>query len=165
MTIVTTPRYIWVVSQDLVKFILEKHYILSSNTPDALRERVPQITRGIGERAISSLPRSTSRREIWYFTYASTSALCFKVQPVCTRDIWDQVLFYFIYVDDLKPLISSFGAVYVESFQTFGVIQSLHSIDLSGKIFLYLFQKVYFLEIGWSWRPQRGAIIQTWSDQ
>merc|ERR1712055_472062 len=74
---------------------LEKHYILSGNTPDALRERVPQITRGIGERAISSLPRSTSRREIWYFTYASTSALCFKVQPVCTRDIWDQVLFYF----------------------------------------------------------------------
>jgi len=159
VTGVTTSRYIWVVSQDLIKFILEKHYILSGNIPDTPRERVPQITRGIGERVISSLPRSTCRRETWYFTYASTSALCFKVQSVFARDIWDQILFYFIYVDDLKPLVSSLGAVYVKSFQTLGIIQSLHSIDLSGKSSLYLFQKVYFLEIGWSWWPHWGAII------
>ena len=79
------------------------------------------------------------------------SAIYFKIQPVFTRDIWDQVLFYFIYVDDLKPLVSSLDAVHVKFFQTLGIIQSLHSIDLSGKRSLYLFQKVYFMEVGWSW--------------
>ena len=79
------------------------------------------------------------------------SAIHFKIQPVFTRDIWDQVLFYFIYVDDLKPLVSSLDAVQVKFFQTLGIIQSLHSIDLSGKRSQYLFQKVYFLEVGWSW--------------
>ena len=79
------------------------------------------------------------------------SAICFKIQPIFTIDIWDQVLFYFIYVDELKPLISSLDAVHVKFFQALGIIQPLHSIDLSGKRSLYLFQKVYFLEVGWSW--------------
>ena len=64
----TTSKYIWVVSQDFIKFIFEKHYIFSGNIPDTPRERVPQIMRGPGERAVSSLPHSTSRTETWYFT-------------------------------------------------------------------------------------------------
>ena len=64
----TAPGYIRVVSQDFVKFIFEGQDTLSSNTPDTLRKRVPQITRGPGERVIPSLPRFTSRTESWYFT-------------------------------------------------------------------------------------------------
>ena len=64
------------------------------------------------------------------------SAMYFKSQPVFIRNIWDQILFYFIYVDDLKPFISSLDAVHGKFFQMLGIIQSFHSIYLSGKIFL-----------------------------
>ena len=108
--------------QILIKFILKMHNIFSGNIPDTLRERVPQITCSPGERVIPSLPRSTSNREIWYLTFASMPAIYFKRQPIFIRNIWDQVLFYFIYVDDLKPLVSSLDAVHVKFFQTSGII-------------------------------------------
>ena len=161
----TTPRNIRVESQGLVKFILKIHNIFSSNIPDTLGERVPQITCSPGKRAISSLPRSTPRGETWYVTYASTPATCSKSQAVFIGNVWDQVLFYFIQVDDFKPLISPLDAVHAKFFQTLGIIQSFHSIDLSGKRSQYLLQKVYFLDVGWSRWPHWGAIIQTWSDQ
>ena len=129
----TTSRYIRVEGQDLIKFILKIHNIFSGNIPDTSRERVPQITCSPGERAISSLPRSTSNGESWHLTFASMSAMRFKSQPVFLRNIWDQILFYFIYVDDLKPFISSLDAVHGKFFQMLGIIQSLHSIYLSGK--------------------------------
>ena len=37
----TASRYIWVISQDPIKFIFEKHYVFSGNISDTPRERVP----------------------------------------------------------------------------------------------------------------------------
>ena len=141
----TTSRYIWVESQGLIKLPLKIHNIFSGNIPDTLRERVPQITRSPGERVISSLPRSTSKRESRYVTYASTPAIHSESQPVFIGNVWDQVFFYFIHIDDFEPLVSPLDAVHVEFSQTFGIIQSFHSFDLSGKGSLCLFQEVYFL--------------------
>ena len=129
----TTPRYIRVESQGPIKFILKILNTFSSNISDTSRERVPQITCSPGERAISSLPRFTSNFESWHFTFASTSAIHFKSQSVFLRNIWDQLLFYFIYIDDLKSLISPLDAVQGKFLQTLGIVQSLHSIHLSGK--------------------------------
>ena len=66
----TTSRYIRVESQGPIEFTLETHNILPGNIPDTLGERVPQIICSPGERVISSLPRSTSRRENRSVTYA-----------------------------------------------------------------------------------------------
>ena len=118
----TTSRYIWVESQGLIKFILKIHNIFSGNIPDTLGERVPQIICSPGERVISSLPRSTSRRENRYVTYASTPAIYSESQPVFIGDVWDQVLFYFIHVDDFKPLVSPLDAVHAKFLQTLGII-------------------------------------------
>ena len=68
----TTPRHIWVESQGLVQFIFKTHHVLSGNIPDTLGERVPQITCSPGKRVIPSPPRSTSRTDVWYVTYATT---------------------------------------------------------------------------------------------
>ena len=121
---ITTSRYIWVESQGLIKFILKTHNIFSGNIPDTLGERVPQIICSPGERVISSLPRSTSRRENRSVTYASTSAIHSKSQPVfiIIGNVWDQFFFYFIHVDDFIPLVSSLDAVHVKFFQTLGII-------------------------------------------
>ena len=140
----TTSRYIWVESQGLIKLILKIHNIFSGNIPDTLGERVPQITCSPGERVISSLPRSTSRRESRYVTYASTPTIS-KNQPVFFGNVWDQALLYFIHVDDFKPLVSPLDAVHVKFFQTIGIISSFHSFDLPGKGSLCLLQEVYFL--------------------
>ena len=118
----TTSRYIWVESQGLIKFILKIHNIFSGNIPDTLGERVPQIICSPGERVISSLPRSTSRRESRYVTYASTPGIVSKSQPVFIGNVWDQVFFYFIHVDDFKPLVSPLDTVHVKFFQTLGII-------------------------------------------
>merc|ERR1712082_277500 len=77
-----TSRRIWVKSQGLIKFILKTHYIFSGNIPDTPGERVPQITCSPGKRVISSPPRSTSRTETWYVTYATTPLIHSKGQPV-----------------------------------------------------------------------------------
>ena len=118
----TTSRYIWVESQGLIKFILKIHNIFSGNIPDTLGERVPQIICSPGKRVISSLPRSTARRETWYVTYASTPAIYSKRQPVIIGNVWNQVLFYFIHVDDFKSLASPLDAVHVKFLQTLGII-------------------------------------------
>ena len=118
----TTPRNIRVESQGLVKFILKIHNIFSSNIPDTLGERVPQITCSPGERVISSLPRSTSRRENRYVTYASTPAIYSKSQPVFIGNVCDHVFLYFIHVDDFKPLVSPLDAVHAKFLQTLGII-------------------------------------------
>ena len=122
MARLTTPRYIWVESQGLIKFILKIHNIFSGNIPDTPGERVPQITCSPGERVFSSLPRSTSKTENWYVSYATTPVIFSESQPVFIGDVWDQVLFYFIHVDDFKPLISPLGAVHAKFLQTLGII-------------------------------------------
>ena len=80
---ITTSRYIWVVSQDLIKFILEKHYILSGNIPDTPRERVPQITRGIGERAVGQKSAKILlflRKNGWKWKYVNKLLkICFPI--------------------------------------------------------------------------------------
>ena len=141
----TTSRYIWIESQGSIKLILKIRNILSGNTSDTLGERVPQITCSPGERIVSSPPRSTSKRESWHVTHASTSGIISKSQLVFIGNVWDQVFFYFIHVDDFEPLVSPLDTVHVEFFQSLEIIQSLHSFDLSGKGSLCLLQAVYFL--------------------
>ena len=57
-------------------------------------------------------------------------AIYSKNQPVFIGNVWDQVLFYFIHVDDFKPLVSPLDAVHAKLFHMLGIIQSFHSFDL-----------------------------------
>ena len=50
-------------------------------------------------------------------------------------------------------------------FFLFGIVQSIHTIYLSGERSLCFFQEVYLVKVRRSRRPQWGAIIQAWSDQ
>ena len=118
----TTSRYIRVESQSFIKFILKARDILPGNIPDALGERVPQIICSPGKGVISSPTRSCSRMENWSVTCDSTPAIPPKSQLVFIGNVWDQVFFYFIHVDDFKPLVSPLDAVHVKFFQTLGII-------------------------------------------
>merc|ERR1711888_168365 len=117
----TTSRDIRVEGQGPINFTLKTNNI-SGDIPDTLGERVPQIIGSPGERVISSLPRSTSRRENRSVTYASTPAIYSKSQPVFIGNVWEQIFFYFLHVDDFKPLVSPLDTVHVKFFQTLGII-------------------------------------------
>ena len=82
----TTPRFIRVEGQDLIKFLLKKRTMFSGNIPDTLRKRVPQTTCSPGKRAISSIPCSTSNGESWHIILASISAIHFKCQSIFLRN-------------------------------------------------------------------------------
>merc|ERR1712121_395490 len=78
--------YIRVEGQGLINFTLKTNNI-SGDIPDTLGERVPHIIGSPGERVISSLPRSTSRRENRSVTYVSKSAIHSK-KSTCVYYYW-----------------------------------------------------------------------------